>query len=396
MKLLYTLTTYPPAIGGAQLHQHLIAQHLKQKHQIQVISHWNQNRTDWLMGTTLNAPSQSLDYIIDDIPVHRLGLNFRDKIRLLPYLPLYYPVMDVALPAIAQSISQTLEPYAQNADLIHNVRIGREGLTYASYQTARKYNLPFVFTPVHHPRWVGWRYRAYIKLYQLADAIIALTQTEKQILINLGVKPERITVTGMGPILTEKAYPEQIKQTYQIPDPIILFLAQHYPYKGYQQLLTTAPLVWQKIPEAQFVFVGPSVAKSEQYFKNQDPRIHRLGAVDIQQKTNLLAACTLLCVPSSQESFGGVYTEAWHFAKPVIGCNIPAVSEVIDHNINGYLVKQEPMEIANVIIQLLENPSQAQQIGKAGQQKLTQKFTWPIIAAKTEAIYQNLTQSISY
>ena len=34
MQLLHTLTTYPPAIGGAQLHQHLIAQQLKQKHQL--------------------------------------------------------------------------------------------------------------------------------------------------------------------------------------------------------------------------------------------------------------------------------------------------------------------------------------------------------------------------
>ena len=34
MKLLYTLTTYFQAIGGAQLHQHLIAQQLKQQHQI--------------------------------------------------------------------------------------------------------------------------------------------------------------------------------------------------------------------------------------------------------------------------------------------------------------------------------------------------------------------------
>ena len=84
MQLLYTLTTYPPAIGGGQLHQHLLAQQLKQQHQIQVFTHWAQNRTDWLMGTTINAPSQSKDYTIDDIPVHCLGMNLTDKARLLP------------------------------------------------------------------------------------------------------------------------------------------------------------------------------------------------------------------------------------------------------------------------------------------------------------------------
>jgi glycosyltransferase involved in cell wall biosynthesis len=390
MQLLYTLTTYPPAIGGAQLHQHLLAQQLKQQHQIQVFTHWHQNRTDWLMGTTINAPSQSKDYTIDDIPVHCMGMKIIDKARLLPYLPLYYPWMDLALPPIANCISRYLDQYARSADLIHNVRIGREGLSYASYQLAKKYDIPFIFTPVHHPRWVGWRYRAYIKLYQLADAVIALTEIEKQTLINLGVNSDRITVTGMGAILAEKVDSQAFKEAYKIPDPIILFLAQHHSYKGYQQLLQAAPIVWKRFPEAQFVFAGPAIANSEKYFKNQDSRIHRLGALTLQDKTNALASCTMLCVPSSQESFGGVYTEAWYFDKPVIGCNIPAVSEVIDHGINGYLVQQNPAEIADAICQILMNPSQSLKMGQNGKQKLYAKFTWSRIAEITEDIYQRV------
>ncbi|AIE74135.1 MULTISPECIES: glycosyltransferase family 4 protein [unclassified Synechocystis] len=390
MQLLYTLTAYPPAIGGAQLHQHLIAQHLKNRHQIQVVSHWNQNRTDWLRGTTINAPNQPFDYTIDQIPVHRLGLDSTEKLRLLPYLPIYYPLMGLALPPITKAIAEQLNPYAQNADLVHNVRIGREGLSYASHQIAKKYDIPFVFTPVHHPRWIGWRYRAYIELYKKADAIVALTQTEKQILIGLGVRPELITVTGMGPVLAETANPQDFYNRYQIQEPIILFLAQHYPYKGYQQLLASAPLVWQKYPKAQFVFVGPAVANSEKYFKNIDSRIHRLGALKLQDKTNALAACTILCVPSSQESFGGVYTEAWHFAKPVIGCNIPAVAEVIDQGINGYLVSQTPESIAEAIFKLLKNHHRAQAMGQAGQKKLQNQYTWEAIAHKTQALYCQL------
>ena len=217
------------------------------------------------------------------------------------------------------------------------------------------------------------------------------TKTEKQTLINLGVNGDRITVTGMGAILAEKADSQAFKATYKTPDPIILFLAQHHSYKGYQQLLQAAPIVWKRFPEAQFVFAGPAIANSEKYFKNQDPRIHRLGSLSLQDKSNALAACTLLCVPSSQESFGGVYTEAWHFDKPVIGCNIPAVSEVIDHGINGYLVNQNPIEIADAICQILLNPNQALKMGQNGNQKLQAKFTWNRIAEITESIYQRVT-----
>jgi glycosyltransferase involved in cell wall biosynthesis len=391
MRLLYTLTTYPPAIGGAQLHQHLLAKQLQKHHQIQVVTHWNQNRTDWLLGTTLRAPGVSDDYSIEGIKVHQIGLSRLEKLALAPYIPIYYPLMDIALPAIASCLEKHLHPYAAKADLVHNVRIGREGLSYASLQAARHYDLPFILTPVHHPRWVGWRYRAYLKLYQLADAVIALTQAEKHILMDLGVREERIHVTGHGPILAEQADAAAFKARYQLDEPIILFLGQHYAYKGYRQLLEAAPKVWEHFPEAQFVFIGPAVKQSEQDFQRfRDPRIHRLGAVNLQDKTDALAACSLLCVPSTQESFGGVYTEAWSFSKPIIGCQIPAVAEVVSDGVDGYLVRQDAQAIAESICQLLRHPTQAEAMGKAGTEKLQQRFSWERLAAKTEQIYQQV------
>ncbi|WP_404791361.1 glycosyltransferase family 4 protein [Altericista sp. CCNU0014] len=391
MRCLYTLTAYPPFIGGAQLHHHLLGQEMLRKHAVQVVCHWNKNRTDWLLGTTLNAPMIPQDYYIDNIPVHRLGLKISEKFYLAPILPLYYPLMRIALPIIAGVIAKHLEIFADRVDLVHNVRIGREGLSYASLKMARKYDIPFVLTAVHHPRWVGWRYREYLKLYQQADAVIALTKAEKEVLIGLGVKEERIHITGIGPILAEKAEPQVFIQRYQIEEPIILFLGQHYPYKGYRQLLEAMPMVWKKFPEANFVFIGPPVAQSEKDFARlQDRRVHRLGTVDLQEKTNALAACTLLCVPSNQESFGGVYTEAWSFAKPVIGCNIPAVSDVITHGIDGYLISQNFNEIADRICQILSNTTQAQAMGEAGKNKVKQNYTWDKLAEKTEFIYKKL------
>ena len=391
MRLLYTLTAYPPYIGGAQLQQHLLAQQLQARHTVQVVSQWDCNRTDWLLGTTLRAPSTSRDYAIDTIAVHRLGLSAWEKLKLAPFVPLYYPLMDVALPPIANLLESHITPYAAEADVVHNVRIGREGLSYASYQAAKRYDRPFILTPVHHPRWVGWRYRAYLRLYQMADAVIALTQAEKRILMGLGVREERITVTGVGSVLTPTADPTAFLKQYGLDAPIVLFLGQHYPYKGFQQLLQAAPLVWQNVPETQFLFIGPPVANSEKAFaEHHDPRIHRLGNVDLQTKTNALAACTLLCVPSTQESFGGVYTEAWSFGKPVIGCDIPAVAEVICNGVDGLLTAQEPAHIADRILQLLINPAQANTMGRAGKQKTDSRFTWKKIAAQMEGVYQTV------
>lgn len=391
MRLLYTQTAYPPSIGGAQLLQHLLAVQLSQRHHIQVLSFWDENRTDWLRGTTINAHTEPYAYEMDGIPVQRLGISRRDKRRLLPWTLLYYPMMDLAVPRVAQILYEYVLPAAKDAELIHNVRIGREGLSFASWYAARKLDIPFVLTPVHHPRWVGWKHRQYHKLYRRADAVNALTEAEKQTLVQLGVREERIFVTGTGAHLTDTADPHGFRAQHSIEGPMILFLGQHYAYKGYLQVLEAATIVWQSVPEAVFVFIGPSVKHSETAFETyQDSRILRLGKVSLQEKTNALAACTLLCVPSTQESFGAVYVEAWHFSKPVIGARIPAVSEVIADGVDGFLVEQDAAEIADRIVQLLQNTDLARTMGVAGQQKAASRYSWPALARLTESHYQTL------
>lgn len=391
MNILYTSTAYPPSTGGAQMLHHMMAQSLKEQHRIQVFSHWEENRTDWLLGTTINAPKLKHDYVIDDINVHRLGLTLREKANLLPWLPLYYPLMSVALPRVSSCIYNHILPYAEKADLIHNMRIGREGISYASLKTARDRNIPFVLTPVHHPRWIGWRYKEYHKLYRQANAVIALTPTEKETLIKLGVSAKRIHVTGTGPVISSTAFPNSFLTKNNISNPFILFLGQHYKYKGYRQVLEATKLVWKKFPDINFVFIGPAVKESEDAFKLfKDPRIKRLGKVTLQEKTNALAACRLLCVPSMQESFGGVYTEAWEFEKPVIGGRIPAISDVITEGIDGFLVEQESSEIADRIIHLLKHPIESHAMGKAGKQKVESKYSWKKLASTIEQVYFSL------
>jgi glycosyltransferase involved in cell wall biosynthesis len=220
---------------------------------------------------------------------------------------------------------------------------------------------------------------------------LALTKAEKHILIKQGVCEEKITVIGHGPIVSAKADPMHFREHHKINGPLVLFLGQHYAYKGYRQVLLAAPLVWKHVPEVHFVFIGPAVGKSERDFAAfSDQRVHCLGRVDLQTKTNALAACTLLCVPSTQESFGGVYTEAWSFGKPVIGCDIPAVSDVITNGLDGYLVAQEPAQIAERICELLLNPTEAQAMGAAGQCKVSERYTWERIAERTEKAYCQL------
>ena len=389
-KILLTTTSYPPAIGGAQLHTHQILKRLSPDFPVQVVTHWAENRTDWLFGTTLKAPAVSKAYTFEGIPVQLITLSRRERRQILPYVLGYYALKTTAINKIAAHLLPKIEPLARDCHLIHNTRIGREPLSFASLKTARNLGIPFVFTPYHHPRWVGWNYRDYLNLYRRADALIALTQAEKETLIALGVSAGRVFITGIGPIVADQSDPATFRDQYGIPPeaPLVLFLGQKYPYKGYEPLAAAAQIVWAKLPETHFLFIGPQTPASKKFFaRQQDRRLIELGQVDLPQKTDALAACTLLCLPSTQESFGGVYTEAWSFGKPVIGANIPAVAEVIDDGVNGYLVSPIPDEIAEKISYLLNHTTIAHQLGQAGRQKVIEKYSWDKLAQKTEEIY---------
>lgn len=391
MRICYTLTSYPPAIGGAQLHFHALACALAQAHDVRVISHWRDNRTDWLLGTTVLAPWNPHPYIMDGIPVSLLRLSLADRLLLAPLAAMYYPLKEVALPGIARILERRLTPLCGRPDIIHNGRIGREGISYASWRLARKLGVPFVLTPVHHPRWVGWFYRAYNRLYREADAVIVLTQAEKQTLAALGVADARIHVTGTGPMLSSRYDAGAFRVRHGIGGPMVLFLGQKFAYKNYEAVLAAAPLVWERWPDTRFVFIGPRTRHSQRVFAAQsDPRIVELDTVGLGEKTSALAACDVFCMPSSQESFGGVFVEAWMMGKPVIGGDIPAVREVIADGVDGFLVPPDPATIADRILTLLDDRALAQRMGEAGRKKVLARFTWDKLAAKTLVVYESL------
>jgi len=392
MKILYSLTSYPPSTGGAQFHMHQLACELKNQHELGVISQWNQNRTDWLLGTTIKSVSKSGSYVIDEIPVTQIGFAFQEKLKMVPWV-LSYPIFQgIAVDKISDVFLREFNKTIKEIDIVHNCRIGREFISLASYKYARQKDKPFIITPVHHPAWNGWFHRIFHNLFKNSDAVIALTQSEKKTLINLGVQDSKIHITGIGPILSEVFDGNRLKQKYNLKDvPIVLFLGQKYEYKGLLQLLNSTKIVWNKFPDVHFLFIGPRTKYSINLFSEYyDRRILEIDKVNLQEKTDALAACNLLCVPSTQESFGGVYTEAWSMGKPVIGCNIPAVSEVIDHGVNGLLVSQSAESIADGIIQILSSNKLANEMGLNGKNKVQNNYSWNQLAKKTLEIYLSL------
>lgn len=359
--------------------------------EVQVVTHTCRQRTDWLQFSTVRT-EQNRHFVFEGIPVWQLGFPLLTRARILPWAVGYYAAIGPAVRAIARESEARFQAELTPPDVVHVTRNGREFLSRAGLDFAHKHDVPFVLTTNHHPRWHGWRYLEYDKVYREADALFALTGAEKQAIVEeKGVSEEKVHVIGVGPILSPTYDVAAFREKYSLPGRYVLYLGQQFRYKGVGALLQAAKLVLQKDPDVTFVFVGPESSYSRQIFKGvKDARIRNLGSVDLETKTSALAGCEMLCLPSAQESFGGVYVEAWSMGKAVVGGKIPSIAALIDDGKDGLLSNQEPAQIAEAILSLLADPERCATMGTAGLRKVQARYTWDRIAEKTAGIYADL------
>lgn len=405
MSILYTITAYAPSIGGAQLHLHEFVKRVRQVTPTGVLYHWNTQRTDWLRGTTLDSPTldpPAQPDLLNDVPTYPLWMTAAQRKDVRRWVYLYWVLQSEAIEHIAATLLGNMNAaiprlLTEPPQLVHNSRVGREGLTIASLRYARSCRIPFVFTPNHHHQWRGWFYRHYIHVFRSADAVIVHTPVEAEELARLGVHPDRLTVIGIGPILAKSDEPPEagaarFRARHNIPDdaPLVLFLGQKYRYKRFDLILKAMPEVWKRHPAARFVFIGPRTAASQKIFAAlHDPRMIELDTVTTQEKTDAIAACDLLCMPSHRESFGGVYVEAWMLDKPVIGGDAPAVQNLITNGVNGFTVGDDPALLARRIHELLSDPAMRAEMGREGR-CVAERYSWDTLTESLLDVYRRL------
>ncbi|HVH63908.1 MAG TPA: glycosyltransferase family 4 protein [Candidatus Dormibacteraeota bacterium] len=386
-----TTTAYPPSVGGVQAHVAELRARLE-RFEADVVTLWLQHRTDWLRGSTIALDGTVTTEVEPGLT--KLGWDQATRQRMLPWVLSYY-----ANPALAaRRIAQAMAPYVEQVVgsdhvLIHNHRIGREFLARASLMVARKRAIPFVLTPHHHPRWRGYRYQGWIDVYREADAVLVLTNAEREEMRRLGVKPERIHVTWSA---ADPPLPADANRFRGLLggtlDPIVLFVGQLYRYKGVAELVEATEAVRAKGVPVALVFIGPSTDFSKRFFaRRKRPWLHVLGVVDDQTKWDALEAAEVVALPSQHEAFGRVFLEAWSKGKPVIGPRIPAVTDVITGGKNGLLVDPaSPGELARALQHVLTDQQFAAALGAAGRQEVAERFSWDAVVDRVEAVYGQL------
>ncbi len=106
----------------------------------------------------------------------------------------------------------------------------------------------------------------------------------------------------------------------------------------------------------------------------------------------LYSNCRALLFPSEDEDWGLVPLEAMASSKPVIANNRggPTIS-VVDGK-TGFLVNS-PKDMAGRMLQLAEDQSLAEKMGKAGRKRVEQSYTWEIFLDKMEKTFKETAKA---
>ena len=186
---------------------------------------------------------------------------------------------------------------------------------------------------------------------------------------------------------------------------LILYFGTLIRKKGLLELPFIFNEVHKKNPKVKLILVGKDASDKisgtnstwqlmcKLFDKSALQQVEYLGSVPYSEINSIISEATVCVFPTFAEAFPVSWLEAMAMEKAIVASNIGWASEVIDTNLNGYLVYPKNYnEFADKILSLLENKSIRETFGKNAREKVLLHFNNSIIAEKSIEIYKQFTK----
>ena len=405
MRILHVSPYYHPSVGGQQLHNKAISEHLAARgHDVTVF-------------TSLVSGSASLRVDNQLPPIERIGGVTVRRFRPLPAIPTSllnlpggYRSMRAILgpdyfrmlrdgPWLPQAVGAALR---LNPDVVLVASAEHEALFLQFSRLRSLTSIRLVALPLLHLEHEWSRSPLVARYLSRFHAVLANTEHEKAF-IDATCMPRpvcRAVGVGVDPEPFEHRNGRAIREQYGLGDDTVVgYVARLQPEKGVIRLIQAMPLVWQKKPRTRLLLAGHRFKADSVSDQTLQATLDSLSPADRARvtivdgfpegdKASIFDACDVFAMPSIAESFGIVYLEAWLCEKPVIGARIGAVQCVIEDGQDGLLVDPPGSgELSEAILRLIGDPDLCRQFGRRGREKTLARFTWSKVTDAIEAIY---------
>ncbi len=184
------------------------------------------------------------------------------------------------------------------------------------------------------------------------------------------------------------------------PDDLaIVSVGRLYARKGLFTLIESMPDIIKKFPKAKFIISG----------KGQSDEMHKLNAhaerlgvrgnivftgyTPDRELPKLYQAADVFAFSTFYEHHPFAVLEALATGLPVVTTTVGGIPETIDSGKNGYLVEPfNPRQFSEKILRLLENPAEAQEMGKKARQTVEQQLDWRIVVKEAMKVYDRVLE----
>jgi glycosyltransferase involved in cell wall biosynthesis len=167
-----------------------------------------------------------------------------------------------------------------------------------------------------------------------------------------------------------------------IEGPYILFLGRREKHKGLNLLTDAFKAIDTTV---KLVIAGPG----ERFSDTDEISIIDLGSVSEKDKVSLLSHMELFVLPTTDESFGIVFTEAMSYGKPVVAIDIAPVNEIVRNGITGILVPQSDSDLlAKSLIKLLSDKGLQRSMGDQAREIFKTHYAPSVVIPKIVAVYE--------
>jgi len=241
------------------------------------------------------------------------------------------------------------------------------------------------------------------KVLEIADAIIVASKAVFNEVVKLSNKsvdkiyliPNGVDINKFNPNVKASV----IRDKLHIEDKFVVFTARHHrPVYGIEFLIKAIPFVLKERKDVVFVIGGDGPLRSyhdELAFKlGIRDKVVFTGHVPFNEMPLYYATSDVVVVPSLQEAWGLIVTEAMACGKPVIGTRVGGIVDQVIDGFNGFLVPPRDHEaIAKKILYLLENPSEMKRMGLNGRRLAEERFNIEKRIDKIVKIYKKLVEN---
>ncbi|HEX4769187.1 MAG TPA: glycosyltransferase family 4 protein [Bryobacteraceae bacterium] len=181
--------------------------------------------------------------------------------------------------------------------------------------------------------------------------------------------------------------------------PTVLFFANVWIRKGVFTLLDAFERTSKLIPQARLIIAGDGsnleAVKQQVEASSYCDRVAFLGRVSRADVPDVLARCSVYCLPSYGEPFGITAIEAMACGKPLVVTNAGGLAYLVSEEGGRQVPVRNAPALAEALVELLQDAELRRKMGEYNRRQVETQYAWPRVVRRLDAIYQQVVKSSS-